>query len=159
LHSTQLSLALPGEQAANAAITVGLFFGGRSAEHEISIRSATTIHAALRAAGYRVVTIGIERAGTWRYMPLAGEAFHRAVDPRACAVTLAPGGAGQLLACDGPDAAGTLPRIAVAFPRCTARSARTAACKACSRPAACPTRASACWPARWPWTRKRPSAC
>ena len=116
MPSTQLSLALPSEQAAEAAITVGLFFGGRSAEHEVSIRSAATIHAALRQAGYWVVPIGIGRDGAWRYMPLNGEAFHREVDPRACAVTLAPGAAGQLLACDGADASRALPRIDVAFP-------------------------------------------
>ena len=111
-----MTLALPSEHAAAAATTVGLFFGGRSAEHTVSLRSAATLHAALRGAGYRVVPIGIERSGAWRYMPLTGEAFHREVDPRACAVTLAPGGAGQLLACDRHDVADRLPRIDVAFP-------------------------------------------
>lgn len=114
LQANQIPLALPGEGDANAAITVGLFFGGRSAEHEISLRSAATIHAALREAGYRVLPIGVERSGAWRYMPLASAAFHEAVDPHACAVTLAPDGTGQFLACDGSDA--TLPRIDVAFP-------------------------------------------
>jgi len=109
-----MSLALPSESTADAATTVGLFFGGRSAEHEVSVRSAATIHAALRAAGYEVVPIGIERSGAWRHMPMAGREFHRAVDPRACAVTLAPDGTGQLLACDGAGA--SLPRIDVAFP-------------------------------------------
>ena len=116
LQSTQMPLALPSEHAASRALTVGLFFGGRSAEHEVSIRSAATLHAALRDAGYWVVPIGVERSGAWRYMPLAGNAFHRAVDPRACAVTLAPAGEGQLLACDGSDSAADLPRIDVAFP-------------------------------------------
>lgn len=116
MHLTQMTLALPSEHAAAAATTVGLFFGGRSAEHEVSLRSAATIHAALRATGYRVVPIGIERCGAWRYMPLAGEAFHGEVDARACAVTLAPGRAGQLMACDGPDFGERLPRIDVAFP-------------------------------------------
>ena len=111
-----MSLALTSEHAGRPVTTVGLFFGGRSAEHAVSLRSAATIHAALRAAGYRVVPIGVERGGAWRYMPLAGHAFHAAVDPRACAVALAPGGAGQLLACDGPGAAAGLPRIDVAFP-------------------------------------------
>jgi D-alanine-D-alanine ligase len=113
MHQTQMTLALPSEDVRTAA-TVGLFFGGRSAEHAVSLRSAATIHAALRAAGYRVVPIGIERSGAWRYMPLSGEAFHAAVDARACAVTFAPDGTGQLLACADPASAG-LPRIDVAF--------------------------------------------
>jgi D-alanine-D-alanine ligase len=115
MQSTQMTLALPGEPAANAATTVGLFFGGRSAEHGVSLRSAATLHAALRAAGYWVVPIGIERCGIWRYMPLTGDAFHAAVDARACAVTFAPDGTGQLLACADPTAAAGLPRIDVAF--------------------------------------------
>ena len=113
MQSTQMTLALPGEP--NAATTVGLFFGGRSAEHEVSLRSAATIHAALRAAGCWVVPIGIERSGAWRYMPLTGDAFHAAVDARACAVTLAPGRTGQFFACDGSDGSDRLPRIDVAF--------------------------------------------
>lgn len=116
LHQTQIPLELAGEPAANAAITIGLFFGGRSAEHEISIRSAATLHAALREAGYWVVPIGVERDGTWRYMPLGNASFPTAVNANACAVMLAPGGAGQLLACGSPVAANDLPRIDVAFP-------------------------------------------
>jgi len=111
-----MPLALPSEYAQSAAVTVGLFFGGRSAEHAISLRSAATLHAALRNAGYLVVPIGIERSGIWRYMPLTGQAFHREVDPHACIVALAPGGAGQLLASDGQEMTGGLPRIDVAFP-------------------------------------------
>ncbi len=113
---TQLPLQFATHPTASAVPTVGLFFGGRSAEHEVSIRSAATLHAALRDAGYWVVPIGIERSGVWRYMPLTGSAFHREVDPRACAVTLVPGGAGQLSACDGDGVAAGLPRIDVAFP-------------------------------------------
>lgn len=118
MHLTQMTLALASEPAAAAATTttIGLFFGGRSAEHEVSLRSAATIHAALRAAGYRIVPIGIERCGAWRHMPLTGDGFHAAVDARARAVTLAPGRAGQLIACDGADLAERLPRIDVAFP-------------------------------------------
>ena len=119
MNEHQLSLELASQtstNAASAAITVGLFFGGRSAEHEISLRSAATLHAALHDAGYRVVPIGIERSGAWRYLPPAGPAFPEAVDPNACAVALAPGRGGQLMACEPSDLAGELPRIDVAFP-------------------------------------------
>lgn len=105
-----------GGNTKHSTLTVGLFFGGRSAEHAVSLRSAGTIDAALRSAGYQVVPIGIEAGGTWRYMPLGGRGFHHDVDPRAEAVALAPGGAGQLIARDGAGGARELPRIDVAFP-------------------------------------------
>lgn len=116
MDEQQLSLELASETTADAAIAVGLFFGGRSAEHEISLRSVATLAAALREAGYQVVPIGIERTGTWRHMPTAGAGFSVRVDPGARAVALAPGRGGQLMACEPSDSAGALPRIDVAFP-------------------------------------------
>jgi len=116
LNTQQLSLELATESAAPAAAAVGLFFGGRSAEHEVSVRSAATIHAALRGAGYRVVPIGIGRDGRWHHMPVERAGFPAAVDERACAVTLAPGGAGRLLPCAPAGPADDLPRMDVAFP-------------------------------------------
>jgi D-alanine-D-alanine ligase len=44
---------------------VGVVFGGRSAEHDVSLRSALTVMGALKAAGYEVVPIGISRHGIW----------------------------------------------------------------------------------------------
>jgi len=116
LNTHQLQLELASEPAPPAAVTVGLLFGGRSAEHEVSIRSAATIDAALRTAGFRVLPIGVDRAGTWRCMPLAHAPFPDAVDERACAVTLAPGGHGQLMPCAAPGPADDLPRLDVVFP-------------------------------------------
>ncbi len=116
MHANQLPLELSGDAGTDAAITVGLVFGGRSAEHEVSIRSAATLHAALLDAGFWVVPIGIARDGTWRYMPAVNGPFPAAVDDHACAVTLAPGGAGQLVACSACDAGLPLPRIDVVFP-------------------------------------------
>lgn len=115
MQAHQLPLDLAAHHA-SAAITVGLFFGGRSAEHEVSLRSAATLHAALLDAGFWVVPIGIARDGSWHYMPATNGAFPSAVDAAACAVTLAPGGAGQLIACSACDAGEPLPRIDVAFP-------------------------------------------
>ena len=117
MQTTQIPLALDAEAPETPATpTVGLFFGGRSAEHEVSLRSAATLHAALLDAGYRVVPIGIERGGAWRWMPLAGGAFPGRVDAGACAVALAPGRGGQLMACEPSDLAAELPRLDVAFP-------------------------------------------
>lgn len=44
---------------------VGVIFGGRSGEHEVSIMSAESVMAALHSAGYEVVPIGISRDGRW----------------------------------------------------------------------------------------------
>jgi D-alanine-D-alanine ligase len=45
---------------------IGLIFGGRSGEHEVSIRSAQSIAAALDKDKYDVVLIGIDKRGVWR---------------------------------------------------------------------------------------------
>jgi D-alanine-D-alanine ligase len=46
-------------------LRVGLLFGGRSAEHEVSVASATSIHRALDPARYEVALIGVDRDGRW----------------------------------------------------------------------------------------------
>ena len=49
--------------------TIGLVFGGRSGEHDVSIRSAATVHTGLTSGGnqerYAVVPIYIDREGCW----------------------------------------------------------------------------------------------
>ena len=44
---------------------VGVIFGGRSGEHEVSLASAASVIAALKSRGHRVVPIGIARDGRW----------------------------------------------------------------------------------------------
>jgi D-alanine-D-alanine ligase len=46
-------------------VRVGVVFGGRSGEHDVSLRSAQTVMAALQAAGHSVVPIGVTREGAW----------------------------------------------------------------------------------------------
>jgi D-alanine-D-alanine ligase len=46
-------------------VRVGVLFGGRSGEHEISLRSALTVMSAMDPARYEVVPIGIGRDGRW----------------------------------------------------------------------------------------------
>lgn len=48
-----------------AGMIVGVVFGGRSGEHEVSVKSATSIMRALSATRYEVVPIGITKAGKW----------------------------------------------------------------------------------------------
>ena len=46
-------------------LRVGVVFGGRSGEHEVSLASAASVIAALEGRGHEVVPIGITRDGGW----------------------------------------------------------------------------------------------
>ncbi len=46
-------------------LRIGLIFGGRSGEHEVSLASANSVMANLDSQKYEVVPIGITKAGTW----------------------------------------------------------------------------------------------
>src|ERR1700757_673758 len=47
-------------------IRVGILFGGKSAEHEVSIQSAKNVLEALDKDKYEPVLIGIDKQGKWR---------------------------------------------------------------------------------------------
>jgi D-alanine-D-alanine ligase len=47
------------------SIRIGVVFGGRSSEHEVSLASAANVMDALTRAGYQVSPIGITPAGRW----------------------------------------------------------------------------------------------
>jgi D-alanine-D-alanine ligase len=47
-------------------LSVGILFGGRSGEHEVSLESAASVIKALNPGKYRIVPIGITRVGHWR---------------------------------------------------------------------------------------------
>jgi len=46
-------------------INVGILYGGRSAEHEVSLQSAKNVLAAMDKEKYRPVLIGIDKSGNW----------------------------------------------------------------------------------------------
>src|SRR3989304_6189569 len=46
-------------------LKVGILFGGRSAEHEVSVVSAQGVMGALDEDRFRAVPIGVTRQGTW----------------------------------------------------------------------------------------------
>jgi len=60
-------------------IRVGVIFGGRSGEHEVSLMSARSVMAALDEEKYDVVPIGIDREGQW----LVGDAMRALSDGAA----------------------------------------------------------------------------
>jgi D-alanine-D-alanine ligase len=47
-------------------LRVALIFGGRSAEHEVSLQSAAFVARMLTASGHEVIPVGISRAGHWK---------------------------------------------------------------------------------------------
>jgi D-alanine-D-alanine ligase len=77
-------------------IRVGVIFGGRSSEHEISLRSAQTVMSAMDPARYEVVPIGIARSGRWYLYHDALRMLRQAVahggelSPADAAVSLLP---------------------------------------------------------------------
>jgi D-alanine-D-alanine ligase len=76
-------------------IRVGLVFGGRSGEHEVSLASATSVMANLDKEKYDVVPIGITKEGSWllgvappRLLEAEQSASHEEGLERSTAVTL-----------------------------------------------------------------------
>jgi D-alanine-D-alanine ligase len=77
-------------------LRVALLFGGRSAEHAVSVMSAGNVFRALDPARYETVPIGITRSGTWLLCSVKDGKFPTAVPAGGPRVTLIPGGAGRL---------------------------------------------------------------
>jgi D-alanine-D-alanine ligase len=47
-------------------VKIALLFGGRSAEHEVSLASASAVYKNINRARYSVISIFIDKAGRWR---------------------------------------------------------------------------------------------
>ena len=76
-------------------LRVGILFGGRSGEHEISLLSAASILKAIDRKKYDVVPIGIDKQGKW----LTGEKAQKLIGAPAAQVTtnaIAPAGTAAL---------------------------------------------------------------
>lgn len=69
-------------------LRVGIIFGGRSGEHEVSVRSARGILGALDPARFEAVPIGIDRSGAWQL--LEAPALLQA-DTASCAAVVGEG--------------------------------------------------------------------
>src|SRR5271163_1035296 len=108
-------------------LRVGVLFGGRSSEHEISLRSALTVMSAMDPARYEVVPIGIGRDGRW-YLErnalkmLAEKTPHlAALSAGGTQVTLLPHPDGQALVATHSDGAAArasdaIPGLDLVFP-------------------------------------------
>ena len=99
-------------------LRVALLFGGRSAEHDVSVMSAANVFRALDPARYETLPIGITRSGTWLLCSVQGGKFPAAVPEGGPRVALIPGGSGRLAILPETDsAAPDLTRVVdVVFP-------------------------------------------
>jgi len=101
-------------------IRVGLIFGGRSAEHEVSLQSARNIVDALDPDRFEVTLIGIDKQGQWHvndvhaYLLNAEDPARIALHRSGQGVALVPGRETQQLQALQPAAA--LAQIDVVFP-------------------------------------------
>ena len=89
-----------------AKLKVGLLFGGRSVEHEVSIASATSVLQALDPSRYEVTLIGVDHAGRW-HLGTGGQLLAEVADaPDEVLLPARPGGT-TLVASDTTPAAST----------------------------------------------------
>ena len=84
-------------------IRVGVIFGGRSAEHEVSLQSAKNVIAAINRDKYEVVLIGMDKEGRW-YLSDETKYLLNETNPRLIALNktggelaLVPGESGRQL--------------------------------------------------------------
>lgn len=74
-------------------IRVGIIFGGRSGEHEVSIASAMSVYNALDKSRYEVTLIGIDKEGRW-LLPDPKPLLAHAENPMAVKLGKIPGSYG-----------------------------------------------------------------
>ena len=82
-------------------LRVALLFGGRSAEHDVSLMSAANVHRALDPERYEVVPIAVARTGAWMLCALPDGKFPAQVPDNGPLITLLPGGGGRLVVASG----------------------------------------------------------
>lgn len=83
---------------------VGIVFGGKSSEHEVSLQSAKNIVDAIDKSRFDVVLLGIDKQGQWhvndasQYLLHADDPARIALNPSDISVATVPGVAqGQLI--------------------------------------------------------------
>ena len=92
---------------------VGVLFGGRSAEHDVSVLSATNVMRALDPAKYDAIPVFVTRRGQWL---LSGfEDGTLATPATGTEICLVPGGRGRALALP-PDGTPDEMRVDILFP-------------------------------------------
>ena len=95
-------------------LRIAVLFGGRSAEHDVSVLSATNVMRALEPAKYDAVPIFVTRDGQWLLSSFEeGTLATPSVGTELC---LVPGGHGRMLAIPAGGVPHDLPVIDIMFP-------------------------------------------
>lgn len=95
-------------------LRIAVLFGGRSAEHNVSVLSATNVMQALDPARYDAVPVFVTRAGQWLLSSFEdGVLAKPSSGTRIC---LMPGGRGRTMAIPDDGAPRELPEIDILFP-------------------------------------------
>jgi D-alanine-D-alanine ligase len=95
---------------------IAVLYGGRSAEHDVSILSAANVVKAIDRTRYEIVPIAIDRAGCWWLTDLDNGELPRAVPAQAAEIAFVPGGRGRLVVLSGAATPTELPPVDVVFP-------------------------------------------
>jgi len=94
--------------------TVGILFGGKSAEHEVSLQSAKNVYDAIDRSKFEPVLIGIDKSGKWL---LNSDSRRLSLNPTGDPVALIPESAGLLSNAASLPASNFLPpQLDVVFP-------------------------------------------
>ncbi|WP_037545082.1 D-alanine--D-alanine ligase family protein [Stappia stellulata] len=95
-------------------LRIAVLFGGRSAEHDVSVMSARNVLQALDPGKYDAVPIHVTRAGQWLLSSYEDGSLD--TPSRGTEICLVPGGRGRILAVPDQAAAHELPGIDILFP-------------------------------------------
>lgn len=99
---------------APARVRIAVLFGGRSAEHDVSVLSATNVLRALDPGKYDIVPIFVTRQGQWLLSQFTDGTA--AMPERGTEICLVPGGEGRAMALPPDGAAYALEPIDIVFP-------------------------------------------
>jgi D-alanine-D-alanine ligase len=103
-------------------ITVGIIFGGKSAEHEVSLQSAKNVYDAIDRSRFEPVLIGIDKNGVWRStggslsLLNSSDPSRISLNPDGTPVALCPASAGRLSAQALEPGVPSGPNLDVIFP-------------------------------------------
>lgn len=100
----------------NSKLRIAVLFGGRSAEHDVSILSARNVFKALDTEKYDVVPILIDHQGKWLLHELLDRGLPHPLPTVNTQVCLLPGGRGRLFAVPEAGSIRELPPVDILFP-------------------------------------------
>ena len=97
------------DASASLKLRIAVLFGGRSAEHDVSVLSARNVMRALEPARYDAVPVFITREGKWLLSSFEDDILSKPED--GTEVCLVPGGRGRMIAIPTKGSAYDLPKI------------------------------------------------